>query len=304
MDSTNKRTIRRAFEQAAAGYDAAAFLQQEVARRLDERLQWMRIDPATLLDAGCGTGHAFPLLRARYPQARLLGLDIAHGMLQQARRQLPPPPLRQRLAAAIHLSPQSSALSPLLCADLEHLPLRRDGVDLVWSNLALQWMQDPEAAFREVHRVLRPGGLFAFSSFGPDTLGELREAFRGLDGYGHVNRFLDMHDLGDLLVYAGFAHPVMEMERITLTYADLKDLLRELKAIGAQTVTEGRRNGLMGRREWRALLGNYERFRKEGRLPATFEVVYGHAWTGNKDRLEDGRQVIRMQIAEKRAGGS
>lgn len=294
----NKQAIRAAFERAAAGYDQAAYLQQEVARRLDERLEVMRIEPAIILDAGCGTGYALPRLAARYPQARLLGLDLALGMLQQARTRGP-----QTGRWRKWLTPFTPRPAPLacVCADIERLPFKRDSLDMVWSNLALQWVGDLEGCFREVHRVIRPGGLLAFSTFGPDTLKELRQAFAGLDDHAHVNRFIDMHDIGDMLVHAGFAHPVMEMEYITLTYADLKSLLRELKAIGADTVLEGRRMGLMGRRQWQRLTDNYERLRRDGRLPATFEVIYGHAWAGRKDRLEDGRQVIAFEIGRRRA---
>lgn len=294
----SKRAIRAAFERAAAGYDRAAFLQQEVARRLDERLEVMKIAPEVILDAGCGTGYALPLLRARYPKARLVGLDLALGMLQQARVRQPEAGRWRKWLSP--LTPHPSRLSPV-CADVERLPFKRGSLDMVWSNLTLQWVGDLEACFREIHRVIRPGGLFAFSTFGPDTLKELRQAFAGLDGYAHVNRFTDMHDIGDMLVYAGFAHPVMEMEYITLTYADLKSLLRELKAIGADTVLEGRRTGFMGRRQWQRLADNYERLRRDGRLPATFEVIYGHAWAGRKDRLADGRQVIAFEIAHRRA---
>ena len=293
----NKRAIRAAFDRAAAGYDAAALLQQEVARRLDERLEMMKIEPERILDAGCGTGYALPLLRARYPKARLIALDLALGMLRQARVHAGPAGGWRSLLP--RLTPHPSPLT-LICADIERLPFRKDGVDLVWSNLTLQWVGDLEGCFRDIHRVIRPGGLFAFSTFGPDTLKELRQAFAGLDGYGHVNRFTDMHDIGDMLVHAGFAHPVMEMEYLTLTYPDLKSLLRELKAIGADTVLEGRRPGLMGRRLWQQLGENYERLRRDGRLPATFEVIYGHAWAGHKDRLEDGRQVIAFEIARRR----
>ena len=293
-----KRAIRAAFERAAAGYDQAAFLQQEVARRLDERLEVMKIAPEVILDAGCGTGYALPLLRARYPKARLIGLDLALGMLLQARvRQAGTGGWRKWLSI---LTPHPSPFTPV-CADIERLPCKRDSLDLVWSNLTLQWVGDLEACLREIHRVIRPGGLFAFTTFGPDTLKELRQAFAGLDGYAHVNRFTDMHDIGDMLVHAGFANPVMEMEYLTLTYADLKSLLRELKAIGANTVLEGRRMGLMGRREWQRLSDNYERLRRDGRLPATFEVIYGHAWAGRKDRLEDGRRVIAFEITRRRA---
>jgi malonyl-CoA O-methyltransferase len=297
-----RQAVRAAFDKAAPSYDAAAFLQQEIARRLDERLELMKIRPARLLDAGCGTGYAFPLLRQRYPEAQLFGLDLAPAMLEQARRQCPEAPLLRRLGRRLGLAGQGPAPCALVCGDIEHLPLAGNSLDLVWSNVSLQWMTDLEAAFRETQRVLKPGGLFAFTTFGPDTLQELRAAFAGIDGHAHVNRFTDMHDIGDLLVYAGFASPVMEMERITLTYADLRGLLRELKAIGAHTVLDGQRAGLMGRQAWRQLQANYERFRRDGRLPATYEVVYGHAWAGSKDRLADGRQVIQLKIAGKRGG--
>ncbi len=298
----DKRALRAAFDRAAATYDAAAFLQQEVARRLDERLEVMKIEPFSILDVGCGTGHALPLLQARYPKARLIGLDLAYGMLQAARGKCMTHSLLGRLAKGLGYRSLFPAPCSLVCADLDRLPLNRDGMDLVWSNLTLQWVESLEGAFREVHGVLKPGGLFAFSTFGPDTLKELRASFAGLDGYGHVNRFVDMHDIGDALVHAGFANPVMEMEMITLTYADLKAMLRDLKAIGAHTVLQGRRPGLMGRREWQALVEHYEGHRRDGRLPATFEVIYGHAWAGRKDVLLDGRQIIRLRIEKKRSG--
>ena len=298
MNMTVKRAIRRSFERAAATYAAAASLQKEVARRLDEHLDEMKIQPARILDAGCGPGIGFDHLRARYPQAELIGLDLALAMLQQARGHAVPPSLFGRLAKLWQSVPEVR----YVCGDIEALPLAKDSVDLVWSNLALQWATDLPAALRQLQRVLRPEGLLLFSSFGPDTLKELRQAFAGLDGYGHVNRFIDMHDVGDMLVHAGFAQPVMEMELITVTYPDLKSVLRELKEIGAHTVVEGGRGGLMGRREWQQLSENYERCRSEGRLPATFEVIYGHAWAGRKDRLEDGRHVIEFQIQQRKAG--
>ena len=297
-----KQAIRAAFEKAAPAYDAAAFLQQEIARRLDERLALMKIQPENLLDAGCGTGYAFPLLRQRYPAARLLGLDLAPAMLGQARQRCLGDSFLQRLGSALGFRTPNTATCPLICGDLEHLPLARDSIDLVWSNVTLQWLADLETGFREVQRVLKPGGLFAFTTFGPDTLKELRAAFADIDPHAHVNRFTDMHDIGDLLVYAGFASPVMEMERITLTYTDLRGLLGELKAIGAHTVLDGPRRGMLGRQGWQRLQANYERFRQEGRLPATYEVIYGHAWAGRKDRLEDGRQVIQLKM-ERRKGG-
>ncbi|HNA83208.1 MAG TPA: malonyl-ACP O-methyltransferase BioC [Thiobacillaceae bacterium] len=295
MHEALKRAIRRSFEAAAGRYDASAFLQQEVARRLDDHLEGMKIDPGLILDAGCGTGFGLSLLKARFPRARQLGLDLAHAMASQAQaRQASAPGWRRLFSREVP--------ARLLCADMECLPLRKDSLDMVWSSLALQWVGEPDTAFREAHRVLKPEGLFLFATFGPDTLMELRAATADLDGHQHVNRFIDMHDLGDALVHAGFSNPVMEMERLTLTYEALPGLLRDLKAIGAHTVLENRRAGLMGKAEWRRLTDNYERFRRDGRLPATYEVVYGHAWAGTKDRLEDGRQVIQWKIAGKRGG--
>ena len=295
MHEALKRAIRRSFEAAAGRYDASAFLQQEVARRPDDHLEGMKIDPGLILDAGCGTGFGLSLLKARFPRARLLGLDLAHAMASQAQaRQASGPGWRRLFSREV--------AARLLCADMERLPLRKDSLDMLWSSLALQWVGEPDTAFREAHRVLKPEGLFLFATFGPDTLMELRAASADLDGHQHVNRFIDMHDLGDALVHAGFSNPVMEMERLTLTYEALPGLLRDLKAIGAHTVLENRRAGLMGKAEWRRLADNYERFRRDGRLPATYEVVYGHAWAGTKDRLEDGRQVIQFKIEQRKAG--
>ncbi len=297
MDDRLKRAIRRSFERAAPTYDQAAFLQQEVARRLDDHLDGVKVDPGLILDAGCGTGFAFDLLRARFPKSQVIGLDIAHAMLRQAHARHGRPNGWRGLVS--RLTPSTPRFAPV-CADLERLPLKNNSIDLAWSSLALQWVDDLETTFRGLHRVMKPGGLFLFASFGPDTLKELRAASSGVDGHHHVNQFVDMHDVGDALVHAGFSHPVMEMEHVTLTYAELSGLLRELKAIGAHTVKRGARGGLMGKAAWRRLLENYERFRRDGRLPATYEVVYGHAWAGAKDRLEDGRQIIQMRMASRK----
>jgi malonyl-CoA O-methyltransferase len=290
MAEGRRQSVRRAFERAAATYDRAAFLQQEVARRLAEHLEEIKIRPARILDAGCGTGFGVPLLRARYPEAHILAMDLAHAMADQARRRHGRPRGWRKWLAP--LTATRSALAPL-CADLEQLPLRQESLDMVWSSLTLQWVDLPRA-FAEVHRVLKPGGLFLFATLGPDTLRELRAASTGLDGYAHVNRFIDMHDVGDALVQAGFAHPVMEMEYITLTYADLRGVLGDIKGIGGHTVLEGRRVGLMGKAAWATLARNYEAFRQAGRLPATYEVVYGHAWAGPRLGQGGGQQVMRF----------
>lgn len=294
----DKREVARAFGRAAASYDAHAALQREVLARLDERLDLMNIRPARVLDAGCGTGLGLRLLQPRYPAAELVGLDLALPMLQAARG-------RQREAGLTGLVKRllpGAARESHVCGDIERLPLKRSSIDLVWSSLALQWASEPEAAFRELHRVIAPGGLLLFATFGPDTLKELRQAFAQVDGGSHVSRFLDMHDLGDMLVHAGFQHPVMEMEMFTLTYADLKSLMRDLKGIGAHNAALDRARGMMGKSAWQKLEQAYEGYRKDGRLPASYEVIYGHAWAGDKTRLEDGRQVIQFNIQQRKAG--
>jgi malonyl-CoA O-methyltransferase len=166
---------------------------------------------------------------------------------------------------------------------------------MVWSSLAFQWAADLPRVFGECLRVLQPGGLLSFTTFGPDTLRELRHAFAGTDGGVHVNRFVDMHDIGDQLVYAGFADPVMDMEYFTLTYADVESLMRDLKAIGAHNVAAGRKRGLTGRHALEELRRHYEAFRQDGRLPATFEVVYGHAWKPLPRLGPGGRAVIDIK---------
>lgn len=290
----DKRLMRRAFERAAKTYDQAALLQREVSQRLLERLDLVKLAPDLILDVGSGTGVASRALAQRYPEARVVGLDIAQAMLQVARQS--DPWWKRKLPFL------SGNLPSYVGGDLERLPFPTSSVNLLCSNLALQWCNDLPAAFAELRRVLAPGGLLMFTTFGPDTLRELRQAFAGLDGYTHVNRFMDMHDIGDELSYAGFATPVVDMEYLTLTYADLGSLLRELKAIGAHNVTSGRGHGLMGKHTWRTMLENYEKLRQDGRLPATYEVIYGHAWVNEQKPKTDGRQVIQFQIQARQMG--
>lgn len=279
----DKRLLRRSFEKAAAGYDAAAVLQHEVCRRMLARLDYIKLEPAAILDAGSGTGNVVAALRARYPQATLYALDIALAMVRRARARAPwwQSVLGRRVVP--------------VCGDIERLPLRAAAVGMVWSNLALQWVNDPPSALAEFRRVLAPGGLLMFSTFGPDTLQELRAAYQGTDRYTHVNRFIDMHDLGDMLVHGGFADPVMDMEYVTLTYGDVRALMHDLKAIGAHNVTAGRRQGMTARASLAAVERNYETLRRDGRLPATFEVIYGHAWAPQPRTTADGRTIIPIK---------
>ncbi|MES1980983.1 MAG: malonyl-ACP O-methyltransferase BioC [Pseudomonadota bacterium] len=278
----DKHQMRRAFSRAAQQYDAAAVLQREVCKRMLERLDYIKLQPMRVLDAGSGTGWGTRQLAERYPAAQLVALDIAPGMLRVARDQSG---WWRKLFAGSRQS--------LLCADIETLPLGAGSMELIWSNLAVQWCNDLPEAFSEMHRALKVDGLVMFSTFGPDTLKELRAAFHGADGYNHVNRFADMHDIGDMLVAAGFAEPVMDMEYITLTYDDVKAVMQDLRSIGAHNATAGRARGLMGKETWRKVLENYERLRVGGRLPATFEVIYGHAWKPQPKKISDGRAIIK-----------
>lgn len=276
-----KRSVRRAFEHAASSYDAAAVIHREVGTRLLEHLDPIRIEPSLVVDLGCGTGGSFDALARRYPRAALAGIDLAHPMLAQARSRTP----WWRRAVGLR--------TPLLvCADAERLPLASGSAGLVFSNLALQWCR-PEALFAEAARVLPAGGLFLFSTFGPDTLRELRASFAAADTGDHVNTFVDMHDLGDGLVHAGFADPVMEMEVVTLEYSSVEALSRDLKSVGA-TALPARKQGLAGRSGWKRMAERYEAFRRNGALPATYEVVYGHAWKVAPKRIADGRQVVEF----------
>jgi len=288
---SDKAAIRAAFDRAAGSYDAAAVLQREIADRLFDRLQPVRLEPARILDAGCGTGYAGALLRQRFGDARLIELDLSPAMLHAARA-------RGRGGWLERVSAFFKGDGAVqVCADFEHLPLASASVDLVWSSLAIQWCNNPDLVFAEFMRVLKPGGLLMFATLGPDTLKELRAAFAGIDGHRHVNDFIDMHDLGDALVRAGFANPVMDMEMLTLTYDDVKGVLHDLRDIGANHTAQ-RRPGLLGKRAWQTVLARYEAFRRDGVLPASYEAVFGHAWkpdaTPNRT-LPDGRQIIEFR---------
>jgi len=291
------RAVRRAFGRAAATYDAAAALQREVGARMAARLDYVKIAPALILDAGCGTGEGVGEFAARYQQARVVALDVALPMVQAARERarVARSLLQRLLSGKLTLLRRRDEASPFfLCGDMNALPLRGVAFDLIWSNLALQWVNDVPRALAEMRRVLKVGGLVSFTTFGPDTLKEIRMAFAQADGFTHTNRFLDMHDIGDMLVRAGFADPVMDMEQLTLTYADASSLMRDLRQLGATNATRGRPRGLMGRGRWRRATAAFEALRRDGRIPATFEVIYGHAWKGAPKRTAEGYPIVNI----------
>lgn len=285
----DKARVRRAFGRAADGYDQAAVLQREVGGRMLERLDVVRLQPEVILDAGAGTGAQAELLLRRYRKARVLALDFALPMLWQARRR------------------GGWLRRPgCLCGDLEHLPLADASVDLVYSNLALQWVNSLERAFAECLRVLRPGGLFVFTTFGPDTLQELRAAWARVDGdHAHVSPFVDMHDVGDILMRARFADPVMDVDRLVLTYDEVGGVMRDLKAIGAANAVQGRFRGMTGKGRMAAMRGAYDAFRDaDGRLPATYEVVHGHAWAPEQRQVAGETHVPLDLVRRRRPGGT
>jgi malonyl-CoA O-methyltransferase len=284
--AVDKHQLRRSFERAAETYDARAVLQNEICRRMLERLGYIKLEPDWVLDAGSGTGNAVPGLLARFPRARVVAFDLALAMARRARR---------RRAWWHRLLDWRGARLAAVCGDIEQLPVASGVAGLIWCNLTLQWVNEPQRAFAEMQRVLAPGGLLMFTSFGPDTLKELRAAFEGADRHTHVNRFIDMHDIGDFLVAQGFADPVMDMEHVTLTYADVRDLMRDLKSIGARNVTRGRPAALSGKSLLAKVAQGYEAYRRDGRLPATFEVVYGHAWKPQPRVSPSGRPIIDIK---------
>ena len=269
--SIDKSRVRDSFDRAAETYDAAAVLQKFVRTEMLSRLDLVAMQPTRILDAGCGTGHASAALMKKYPKAELVSLDLALGMLRKT--QSVNASLANRIKRVFGQAQQN-----LLCADIEQLPLADASVDMIFSNLAIQWCNDLDAAFAGIHRVLRTDGLLTFSTLGPDTLKELRAASKTDAARVSVSRFFDMHDIGDALVRAGFSAPVLDVERVVLTYENAIDVMRDLKAIGAHNAADGRGRGLQGRDFLKKITANYEQFRRKDKLPATFEVVYGHAW--------------------------
>jgi malonyl-CoA O-methyltransferase len=287
MDSPHhydKHRVRQAFDRAADCYDDSAVLQQEVCNRLLEKLDIVRLEARLILDAGSGTGYAIPHLFRRFNRASVMALDLSEKMLARAAQ-------------------QSSFLHRVypVCADIEALPFADNSFDLVFSNLSLQWCNDLKQAIAEARRVLKPGGLYLFSTFGPDTLKELRTSWAAVDQHHHVNEFIDMHDIGDMLMQTAFAEPVMEAELITLTYQSVTQVLHDLKSIGANVKSLSamlhQSPGLGGRATIQRLTEHYETYRSNGQLPATYEVVYGHAWkpetnTGKPASDEDKHEKI------------
>ena len=262
MNGPARRAVARAFRRAAGSYAAADFLHREIRARLLERLDLMTLQPATVLDLGAGPPEATVALASRFPDSRVLALDLVPAMLGAA-----------------------AQAWDRIGADAARLPLPDQSVDLVVAGMLLHWCEDAAAVLTEARRVLRFPGLLLISTLGPDSLRELRAAWAGVDRYTHTLGFPDMHNLGDALVRAGFAEPVVDAHQLTITYRDTARMHEDLRGVGATDLSPGRRRSLTGRGLWAAMTAALDRKRRaDGTLPVTVEVIYGHAWAGDPAR--------------------
>ena len=276
----SKQQIRDSFNKAADSYDSAAIVQQEVCRRLLERLEYIKARPATILDIGSGTGQGTLGLAKQYPDAAIVSMDLAENMLKKSRALLRQE--GQTSGLINHLKSVMGAASRTniteVCADAEKLPFADASIDLIFSNLTIQWCFDLTALFHEFRRVLKPGGFMLFTTFGSETLRELKSSWAAVSDKVHVNDFVDMHDIGDVLYNVQAENPVMDSEKIILNYQNIKQILLEIKAVGAHNQNTGRHLGLTGKTRLKAMYQAYEKFYTEQGYPVTYEVLYGHAW--------------------------
>jgi malonyl-CoA O-methyltransferase len=288
--------VRRAFSRPAR-LQQSDFLRREIASRMHDRLKLVKIAPLRVLDAGCGPGADLGLLQKDFRAAQIIGLDAAPEMVGAA--QAPATTLAALNQFLVKLLPSKVGVD-LICGDFAAVPLGGNTIDLLWSNLALHWHPQPDRVFAEWHRVLRSNGLLMFSCFGPDTFKELKAAFAEADGAPHALPFVDMHDFGDMLVAAGFATPVLDMETVTVTYANAEALLADVRAWGGNPLAT-RRRGLMGKAAWRRMHEALEKTRRaDGNLGLTFEIVYGHAFRPTPRMTKAGEAIIRFDLPRKR----
>ncbi len=283
----NHKHIRRRFERAASTFDESDFVHAATRDGLLRRLEPLLVDAKTVIDLGAGTGAASKALGKRFKGARLISIDIAHGMLLKTRRK------KSWLSKASFAQANAAAL-----------PFPNESVDVIFSNMLLPWVDDPAAVFSEVARVLRKGGVFAFATLGPDSLQEIRRAWAKIDDNAHVNKFLDMHDLGDGLVNSGLRDPVLDVDRLSVTYSDSDKLFADLTAVGARNVLQQRVRGLTGRHHYAAMIAALEDAAVGDGITLELELVFGHCWgAGPKmDPLNyriDAQQIpVRRSAAE------
>ena len=298
----DRSSVRRQFERRAQQPDPADFLLREVEHRMVERLDLIRLQPQRVLDVGCGTGAGTQVLAQRWPAAEVLGIDLAQSRIARARAAVQSneagasgwvQSLVRRLGAAPS-APKSRAVR-FAVADAHRLPLADASVDLVWSNLVLHWFDDVPTAIAEWYRVIRPEGLLMFTALGVDTLIELRRAGARLP------TLPDMHDIGDALLAAGFAEPVMDTERLTITWADPVRMLADVRALGGDA-SRLRPRGLSTPRRRDALLQALAK--RDTPISLSFELIHGHAWCATAKRRSDGFMPVSMHPRRPAAGGA
>jgi malonyl-CoA O-methyltransferase len=258
----DRRQLRRAFGRAAPNYAAVAALQREVEARLLEQLDYLDDRaPQRVLDLGSGPGRASGAMKKRWPKAEVIAVDAALPMLRQVRG-------HTRFWRPVRT----------VCADVSQLPFADRSADVVFSSLCLQWVDDLPAVLAQIRRVLRPDGLLLFSTFGPGTLAELRDAYLQIGEEPPLSPFAQIQQVGDALLAAGFRDPVLDRDTYTLTYPDVRALMHELRAIGAGDARLHRRRGLGGRDRLRRVTAAYEAQRRDGVLPSAWEVITAQAW--------------------------
>ena len=288
--------LRKRFDRAADTYADAAVVQSEVGNRLLERFDMMRIAPSVVLDVGCGPGTHTAALAARFPDATVIAIDQSPAMVARAAPLVPKRGWLARLTSASGKAGKGETRG--LVADMNALPLPREHADVLWSNFALQWANDLPALFAEWSRVLKVGGVMMFTAPGPDTLIELRRAISRDEAEAdkRVHKFTDLHDMGDMLVHAGFADPVMDMEVITLEYTTTAALWRDVKAQGANNAMQTRSRGLMTPRKLRAIDAALDAGRRDGGpIRISVEVIYGHAWKMAPKKTAEGHGIVRLE---------
>lgn len=272
-NSIDKKRAQASFNKASSSYEDSAILQKHVLGEMFTRLKLLKINPESILDLGCGLGNAGPNLKETYKPRDLIYLDFAYNMLKKA---------EQKNTDHFIKVFTNKTKQQFICADMEAIPLEKNSIDMIWSSLSLQWCNDLDKVFTQIAETLKHNGLFVFSTFGPSTLHELRTSLASFSQYSHVNQFIDMHDIGDALVRCGLSDPVLDVDRYTLTYKEFKGIMYDLKNIGARNALQGRAKGMTGKGFLYQLEKLYEIYRSDGKLPASYEVVYGHAWKVKK----------------------
>jgi len=259
-----KQLIKAAFNRASCKYESVAPIQNEIGNRLFERLYLLKIQPKYILDLGCGPGYFTNKLKKLYPKAYIVSLDIAHDMLNQ-----------------VKLKQNWFKTWGIVNADMHELPFSNDQFDLIFSNQVIHWSDNIAGLMAEIYRVMDKNACLMFTTLGPDTFVELRKSFAEIDDFSHVNDFLDMHDLGDIVLSANYIDPVIDMDMLTAHYNSLEGLLKNIKDQGVANISIKRNRSLSGKSIFKQLALAMQKFITEDNMyPLTYEVVYGHAWKG------------------------